>query len=150
MKLPEVQISADFYLAAALAILLLPWNILFSFMGASAFHELCHMAALRYFRTPVSQIRLGAFGAKIVTGHLTPAQELICSAVGPAGSLFLMLFARWMPLLALFGMCQGLFNLLPIYPLDGGRMVRSIFMLAKMHRCGYNRPDHLQRGMNHD
>lgn len=150
MKLPELEITAGFYLGAALAIMLLPWNVLLSFTGAAVFHELCHITALGCFRIPVRQIKLGMFGAKIVIGTLTSGQELLCAVAGPAGSLFLILFAKQLPILALFGLFQGVFNLLPIYPLDGGRMLRSIFMLAKTDRCGYNRADYLQRGIDND
>jgi len=130
--------------------MLLPWNILAAFLMASGFHELCHLAALRCIRVPVHQIRLGFLGARITAGAMLPGQELICAAAGPAGSLMLAIFARYLPVTAVFGLVQGTFNLLPVYPLDGGRVVRSIFMLAKNAHCDYNSPDHKQRGTNHD
>ena len=142
MKSFEIQISAYFYIAAAFAILLLPWNVLISFAVASAVHELCHIAMLRCCNVAVHQIRLGLFGAGLNTGAMAPAQELICAAAGPTGSLLLACFVRQVPMIALFGFIQGVFNLLPIYPLDGGRIVRSIFVLAKTAFCDYNSPDY--------
>lgn len=150
MKSFEVQISGGFYIAAAFSVLLLPWNVLLSFAAASAVHELCHLVMLRWCKVPVYQIRLGMFGAGLSTAAVLPGQELVCAAAGPAGSLLLACFVKQFPLIALFGFVQGLFNLLPIYPLDGGRILRSIFMLAKRAFCDYNSPDYLQRGINHD
>lgn len=150
MRLFDIRISAGFYIGAALAVLLFPWNILFSFALAAGFHELCHLIALCCCHVSVQQMRLGPFGAVITTGPMLPGQELLCTAAGPAGSLFLVTLARWIPITALFGLAQGIFNLLPLYPFDGGRIIRCIFMLAKTARCDYNSPDYKQRGNNHD
>ena len=142
MKSFDVQISPGFYIGGAFAVLLLPWKVVIFFGVASAVHELCHLAVLRILRVPIHQIKIGFFGACLTTGSMTPQQELICAAAGPAGSLCLTLTAGWMPVLALFGLVQGAFNLLPIYPLDGGRVVRAIFMLAKKPHWDYNSPDY--------
>lgn len=51
--------------------------------------------------------------------------ELICALAGPAGSIALLLLAEYMPKVAICGMVQGIYNLLPVYPLDGGRALTS-------------------------
>jgi len=150
MKSIDFQLSAGFLIGSAFAVLLLPWHILFSFAVAAVFHECCHLIALYCCRVPVRQIRIGLLGAVITTGPLLPGQELVCAAAGPAGSLMLAIFARYLPVTAVFGLVQGMFNLLPVPTMDGGRIIRSIFMLAKTAHCDYNSPDHKQRGTNHD
>ena len=127
----EFEILPSAYIALAAAILMLPWDWLLSAIMAAGFHECCHLAAIACCRVPVRQIRIGGFGASIETGIMTPSQELLCALAGPLGSVSLVLFIRRFPLLGLLGLAQGLFNLLPIYPLDGGRVLGSIFMLAK-------------------
>ena len=147
MKLPEIKVSGGLYIGSALAILVIPWKVLAAFVVATTVHECCHLAALRWIGIPVAAVRLGLFGAQITTGFMTPKQELVCAFAGPAGSLARVLFARQLPMSAVFGLCQGLCNLLPVYPLDGGRILRSIFLLAKIDRSGYNSADNLQRGI---
>ena len=142
MKSFDIEVTAGFYIVAAFSVLLLPWNVLLAFFIAVSIHELCHYIALRCCHVSVSQLELGVFGAKMTTGVLLPSQELICAAAGPIGSLMLGLFSKWMPIPALFGVVQGAFNLLPFYPLDGGRILHSIFMLAKKAQWDYNSADY--------
>ena len=60
----------------------------------------------------------------MVTGAMTPRQEWISALAGPAGSLLLGLIMPLFPGVAIIGMVQGIINLLPIYPRDGGRALR--------------------------
>ena len=119
------------YFAAAAGMLLLPLKWLAGGVISAAFHECCHLAVLNWFQIPVRQIRIGFGGARITTGLMTPIQELLCAVAGPLGSFCMILFVRLFPELGLLGLMQGLFNLLPFYPLDGGRILHSIFILAK-------------------
>ena len=57
---------------------------------------------------------------------MTWPKQMICILAGPAGSLLLLLTAEYLPRLALCGLVQGLFNLMPLHPLDGGRALRCI------------------------
>jgi len=105
-------------------LLLLPLNLILSIMIAAAIHEACHIMVLQYFRIPILRIELGIGGTMIQTGPLSLKEELICAAAGPCGSFLCIAFLRQFPLLGLCGLVQGLFNLLPIYPMDGGRILR--------------------------
>ena len=146
MKLPDISISASTYLGLALGIMILPLDLMIFAILAATIHECCHLLALLCCQIPVSNICISLLGAKITTGSMTALQEIICAAAGPMGSLSLLLLSKHLPILALLGLCQGVFNLLPIYPLDGGRICRSIFVLAKTGLWGYNRHNSYEWG----
>ena len=107
-------------------LLLLPIKWIFAWVMATIFHELCHLICLWMLKVPVYGMRFTAAGAEIQTGSTTSVQEFLAAAAGPLGGLTLVLLLRHFPRLALCGLFQSLYNLLPLYPLDGGRMLRCV------------------------
>lgn len=126
----ELSVSAGSYLIGAAALLILPLKLLCAAFLAAAVHEGCHLMALKLCHAGVQRIRIGLGGARIEASPLPPLQELLCALAGPVGSFLCLLPCRWFPLLALCGLTQGLFNLLPVYPLDGGRILYCICNLT--------------------
>lgn len=114
------------------AICLLGWcslSLCGWFLLAMALHEAGHMAALVLFHHPVRGVTLGAGGAKIETDSLSNHQEWLTAAAGPAVNLALAgLLCRVTPAFALVSLGLAAVNLLPLYPLDGGRILRAILM----------------------
>jgi Zn-dependent protease len=123
-KLPRVFFTPGFYLYLALLILLVPLRWLLAAAVSIAVHEICHIVAIRCFGIPIESIRIALDGARIQACPLTPGQELICALAGPVGGLCLLPLARWCPVTALCAAFHSLYNLLPVYPQDGGRVLR--------------------------
>lgn len=125
----EFYISGSACIYGCLLLILLPIELVTAIFAAAAIHEICHILALCLFRVPLLGISLCIGGTQIHTPPLQPVPELLCTAAGPLGSLMCLLLIRRFPLLAVCALIQGLFNLLPVYPLDGGRILHCFCLL---------------------
>ena len=123
---PKLTVDASAYIALSCYLLLMPIGWVFSVLIAMAVHELGHCTAIWALGGKVYQIRLSACGAKIETQLLNDRQVLVCALAGPASGLLLCLFYRWIPQIALAALLQSIFNLIPVYPFDGGRALKVL------------------------
>jgi len=111
-------------------------------------HEYAHAFAARRFGFVTERITLHYFGgaASIDLNDATPKQELLVVAAGPLCSAAIFVLTMWLDVLAsaalngtllvVCGMALSMianmnaiiavFNLLPIFPMDGGRMLRVL------------------------
>lgn len=112
------------------------------FFGSVVFHELSHSVIAKHYKIPVQSITLFVFGglSSIQKEPEKAGQEFNIAIAGPLSSLFLagcfwlvamhvhghemvVAAAKW---LAEINLILGVFNLLPGFPLDGGRVFRGI------------------------
>ena len=123
-----MNISADrgFFPVLALMLLLFPVRFLVGVLLAALIHELGHLLALKIAGGRVLSIRLRSFGARIEAAPMSPGRTALCSLAGPAAGALTIFAYKTFPELALAGLVQTVFNLLPVYPLDGGRALRNI------------------------
>lgn len=131
MGLQKYAINGWTYIIWALLILLLPLRWVLGFALAAGFHELCHVGMIILLKGSIHSVRVKPTGICMGVSGLTFGQELLCALSGPMGGLFLVSFVRIFPEMALVALGQSLFNLLPIYPLDGGRALRCAYYLGK-------------------
>ena len=109
-----------------LAVLLLPLRVLLGIVLAAAVHELGHLTAMYFLGVPVLGIVFRPSGARIEAGPMEPGVEVICALAGPVAGAVTIFAWKWFPELAVAGLVQTVFNLIPVYPLDGGRVARNI------------------------
>ena len=123
------SVAPGVYFFLALLILLIPLRWLLGAVVSITVHEFCHILAIRSFGVPIRSVQVGISGARIQTHDMSLWQELICALAGPMGGILLLLTAKWFPVTALCAGFHTLYNLLPVYPLDGGRILRCICRL---------------------
>jgi Zn-dependent protease len=114
-------------------------------LGSILLHELGHAAAAMLFKTHVSQIELTGLGGLISFGSSLPRSGIkraVIYLAGPAANLALMYLCNYLgqaaesagkPLVALvlyqlsgINYVLLIFNLLPAFPLDGGRTLDAL------------------------
>lgn len=135
--LKRIRIHEDFYFFTAILLLLLPLRWIVAAFLAALFHELGHYAAVRLLGGSVVSGEISCHGAKMTAAPMSPKAELLSVLAGPAASLLLLSMRHLFPRIAICGLIQGVFNLLPIYPLDGGKALRCIKYMWSSKDGGY-------------
>jgi len=136
--LPELP-AATYWLSALLAALLLFVSVFL--------HELSHSLMARRYGIPISSITLHIFGgvSELEREPDRPGAELAIAIVGPLTSFAVAAAAAAGAMLAqpgpvaaaivrylvMVNVIVGLFNLVPGFPLDGGRLLRAILWKAR-------------------
>jgi Zn-dependent protease len=118
-------------------------------------HELAHAGMIGVFGFGASQVILGGMGGVTINARRgKPWQDMLISLAGPASSFILFFASRWLfynvplahtdPMLREFlprfwwaNIAWGLFNLIPVTPLDGGHAVRSFFGIFLRDRTAF-------------
>ena len=118
--------------AGPLAILILAIGI----FGSVALHELGHSLVARAKGGYIHEIVLYPFGgaAKISNIPKRPIDEMLVALAGPAVSFLLMVLFNQIEFLKALGYLNGMlffFNILPVFPMDGGRVLRAALTIKK-------------------
>ena len=124
------------------------------FFASVLAHELSHAVVARRFGLKVDGITLFIFGGatSIDSDSRTPREEALIAVAGPAMSILigvvllgLAFVVAQAQLSALFGwlgfinLLLGIFNLVPGFPMDGGRVLRAILWKLRGDRLGATR-----------
>ena len=113
-------------------LLVLPLRWFIASLIAAGIHELGHYGAVLLCKGRMNSVRIGAFHCVMNATDLTPWQEILCICAGPIAGFATLFLAPWMPVTAVCGFLQTVYNLLPVYPLDGGRLVRCMAALLRL------------------
>lgn len=129
------------------------WSLLLLvlFFVCVVLHELGHSLVAQRYGVGIARILLLPIGGMAQFDRLPqdPVKELLITGAGPAvnfvlaGFLYLIFgwpdwsylaanpysFTTLAETLLLFNLLMGVFNLLPVFPMDGGRLLRALFAL---------------------
>ena len=127
----KIHVSPSAICLLALFVLLSSSALLAALLLAVICHEFAHYAVLRLTKRSVRELNLTAFGVEMkVAGYTGYLGEFLTTLAGPGINLLLacclgLMGRRW-EIFYLFSGAQavlGLFNLLPVCPLDGGTLL---------------------------
>ena len=98
-------------------------------------HELGHALAAKFFKIETHDIALYPFGgiARIKSTALSIKEEILISLAGPATNIAIAILCIPLLYFNIYGsailfalnVLMGVFNLVPAYPMDGGRILRA-------------------------
>lgn len=118
-----IKIGTDFLIGLCLCFLLIPVKWVLAWIFAAAVHECFHLLAVKFFGGEVKSISVRVFGAQIQVELNGNVRRILSILSGPLGGLCLVMLADIFPRIAVCGFLQSVFNLLPVYPLDGAKIL---------------------------
>ena len=121
-----IRVDGGAWIVLGIGFLILPLRFLLGVLLAAMVHELGHLTAMYFTGVRIDGLVVHPFGARIEAGPMEPGTEIICALAGPMAGALTIFVWKWFPELAAAGVVQTIFNLIPIYPLDGGRVARNI------------------------
>jgi stage IV sporulation protein FB len=138
---PPIHIHPILFLFLIISFLTGTFVELFIILAIVLFHELGHYSAAAYYKWRIRQVMLWVFGGVMDTdenGSRPVKEEVIVTLAGPLQHVIiyiLMILATWFTQLPssiietvlFYNTTILVFNLLPIWPLDGGKLLFFLF-----------------------
>lgn len=137
--LKTVQVIKVALLAASVAVYSVMFTVEFALalIGVLIFHEYGHLRAMKKCGLPTKGMYLIPFVGGLAVGDMPKSrwQDVYISMMGPVFGLIMTLVfyifylvteSHFAGLVASTSALLNLFNLIPVYPLDGGRVVKSL------------------------
>lgn len=138
----KIKIHIFFYIMITASIFTGHFKDFFLFVAIILFHELGHIIAGMYYKWEINKIMILPFGALTIfdTSINKPfKEEFIVSIMGFVFQFILYFFLRQFNINNLYILNYGifLFNLFPINPLDGSKILNSILNLIFPFKTSY-------------
>ena len=141
----EIAINIEIILFLILFIITKQIGLYLLFVLFLLIHELTHMVLGIILGFKPKKFILMPFGFKIEfkeieTSKNVELKKIAISIAGPAVNLLIMVIAGALKIhmnIIYINLLIAIFNLIPIYPLDGGRILKSILNIKLSHQKSY-------------
>ncbi|MBR1988272.1 MAG: site-2 protease family protein [Clostridia bacterium] len=142
----KFKISLSFFILVVICICLKNFLVLLNYFIALTIHEFSHLIVSNIKGYKLKKIKLDMFGMSIdLDSPIDERDNFWINIAGPLSNLFVCLICLalyWLFPLSYFylntfciaNLTLAIFNLLPIYPLDGGKIFYNLFSNKKHHK----------------
>ncbi len=142
----KFRVGISFVFVVVLCLVFKNFLLLINYLTALILHELAHLFTAISRGYKLKQARLDMFGLSITLDErIADSDSFAINIAGPLLNLILCLVCMslyWLipqsqnvlNLFCISNFCLAIFNLLPIYPLDGGKIFRSIIKSDKAYK----------------
>ena len=139
----KIEVDIKFILITILLCLFYNVRIYFLFLVFILLHELAHLIVGILFGLKIKMVNMNPFGVKIEfyslkNKKITSKQKVILNFAGPMFNFILVALFLMFPVeeglkldIIYTNIALGIFNLLPIMPLDGGKILKE-YMIIKV------------------
>jgi stage IV sporulation protein FB len=126
------------------------WKIYLLFLIYALIHELAHLIVGEIVGFTIQKINIMPLGAyisfkigienynkKFLKGTYCSIKKIVVAMAGPViNIIFVFIYIRKYTILSYINLIIAVFNLLPIYPLDGGRILKHLLIILYGRRKG--------------
>ena len=127
--MPAIELRPGFFMFAIVLAALDRSGSVLPILCAMTVHELAHIVMMLACGGQVQRLTLRFADLHIAASGLGYRQELLAALAGPLANLICgAAFCMQRPSFAAYSLMLGIYNLLPVWPLDGGRMIRCALL----------------------
>lgn len=133
------------------------WKIYILFLIYALIHEIAHMivgiilgdSIEKIYIMPIGvslsfKININDCNRKVLNGTYCSLKKILIALAGPISNIiFALIFKKEYQIIGYINLIIAMFNLLPIYPLDGGRIIKHVLIILFGRRKGLKYTNHI-------
>ena len=142
----KIKVGPSFFILIVVCLVTNNLLILLNYFLALMFHELAHLYTAIKCGYGLKQFKISMFGFSVELGeNINPNDAFVINIAGPMCNFFLCICClamyqllpnsyEYLNVFCAANLVLAIFNLLPIYPLDGGKIFQCMFSNQKVYK----------------